>query len=342
MRDRLGVLVVALLGLFLLAPLACGQEAILTFEWGAETLTIAPGGEARIALVARNGSVYEGDDLELEADLEELGFTLATDPEIVKKIAPFGDATLDVLLAAPADAAEGEIELTISALYTYCIDESCFMLEEPLTLRVAIVPGADPIAATASTRANPWPPIVAALVLAGLAAGLLLGRRTRLRIAGAVGLAVVAVLGLAYGTLEMQHEQAQGIGAVLCMSCVGLEIPSHEPPELSAEDEGRLAALTEPRELLVFSATWCHSCPVAKAFVAAVDDASAAITHRVIDVEEEPETAEAYGVVVSGRTIVPAIVRVDTSELLTGTDHLKARLFELLELPDVEETGGSS
>jgi thiol-disulfide isomerase/thioredoxin len=184
-----------------------------------------------------------------------------------------------------------------------------------------------------------WQPVVLGLVLAGLLVSLVLARRPRWRIAAMALLLLVAGLGLAYGTIRWQHEQAQSIGASLCISCVGLEQSAHHPPELTDAERERLAGVSGPLELLVFSAPWCHSCPVAKAFAASVDEASPGITHRVVDVEEEPDLAEAYGVVRGGRTVVPAIARADTKARFFGTDDLKARLFALLGLPERFDDG---
>ena len=330
---RLAFLVTVFVGLAVFATAALSQDVILSFEWTAERLTVSPGGEATVGLIARNDAVYEADDLELEIDLGETGFEVSVEPELVAKIAPFGEATLLVTVRAPEGGAEGEFELRADALYTYCIEESCFLIAEPLTLRVAVVAGAEPGLPTPVARHDPWSPVVAGLVLGALAVSLALGRRPRWRIPAILLLTLAAGLGLAFGTLRSQHEQAKSIGASLCVSCVGLEPTTHHAPELTAGEEQLLAWVTEARELLVFSARWCHACPIAKAFVAAVDEASPGITHRVVDVEEEPELAEAFGVVRGGRTVVPAIARVDTEELFFGTEDLKARLFALLDLP---------
>jgi len=332
-RRRFAALVSVFAGLTVFATAALSQDVILSFEWTAERLSVPPGGQATIGLIARNDAVYEADDLELEIELGETGFEVAVEPELLAKIAPFGEATLLITVRVPEDVAEGEFELRTDALYTYCIEESCFLIAEPLTLRVVVEAGVDPVLPTPVAQHDPWPPVVIGLVLGGLAVSLALARRSRWRIPAILLLTLAAGLGLAYGTLRTQHEQAKSIGASLCVSCVGLEPTTHHAPELTAAEEQLLAGVTEASELLVFSARWCHACPIAKAFVAAVDEASPGITHRVVDVEEEPGLAEAFGVVRGGRTVVPAIARVDTEELFFGTEDLKARLFALLDLP---------
>jgi thiol-disulfide isomerase/thioredoxin len=321
--------------LLMMAPAGHAQDAILSFSWTPEALTVPPGGEATVRLVARNETMYEGDDLELEFELGETGIEAAVEPALLAKIPAFGEASVRVTLRLPEDADEGTIALPVYALYTYCIGESCFLLEEPLTLSITVDAGAEPLVlppATIEEPFDPWPPIVLGVVLAGFVIALLLARRPRWRIAAMAVLLIAGGIGLAYGTLRWQHEQAQSIGASLCISCVGLEPTTHHPPELTDGEKAILAEVAEPYELLVFSATWCHACPIAKAFVAAVDDASPGITHRVVDVEEEPGVAETYGVVRAGRTIVPAIARADTAEMFFGTEDLKARLFALLGL----------
>ena len=332
-RRRFAALVSVFAGLTVFATAALSQDVILSFEWTSERLSVPPGGQATIGMIARNDAVYEADDLELEIELGETGFEVAVEPELLAKIAPFGEATLLITVRVPEDVAEGEFELRTDALYTYCIEESCFLIAEPLTLRVVVEAGVDPVLPTPVAQHDPWPPVVIGLVLGGLAVSLALARRSRWRIPAILLLTLAAGLGLAYGTLRTQHEQAKSIGASLCVSCVGLEPTTHHAPELTAAEEQLLAGVTEASELLVFSARWCHACPIAKAFVAAVDEASPGITHRVVDVEEEPGLAEAFGVVRGGRTVVPAIARVDTEELFFGTEDLKARLFALLDLP---------
>ena len=65
--------------------------------------------------------------------------------------------------------------------------------------------------------------------------------------------------------------------------------------------------------------------------VAAAAEINGQIVYRIIDVDEQPAEAEAYGVVRSGRTIVPAVVRLDTEEVLFGIEAFESRFITLLE-----------
>ena len=55
------------------------------------------------------------------------------------------------------------------------------------------------------------------------------------------------------------------------------------------------------------------------------------ISVRVVDVDEDKDTARLHGIVQSERTIVPAIYRADTDRVLFGIEDLETRLIELLE-----------
>jgi glutaredoxin len=128
-----------------------------------------------------------------------------------------------------------------------------------------------------------------------------------------------------------QHEQAQSIGSVLCVSCVGLEEAARpEEVRLSAAGVEALAALDRDVKLTVFYAEWCHSCPAAERLVELVADASEHITYRFVDVEASPEEALAAGIVESDRTIVPAIVMEGSPTVLFGISDLEDRLLDLL------------
>ena len=145
-------------------------------------------------------------------------------------------------------------------------------------------------------------------------------------------LGFVAAGGLGYGLFLSQDQQAQSIAAVLCTSCVGIEEAPAQGPELSAAARSRIEALSNDVELLFFTAPWCHACPYAKAMVVQAASVNpAAISYRIIDVDEDRDTASEYGVVQSGRTIVPAILRVDTGDVLFGIEDLEERLLVLLE-----------
>ena len=130
--------------------------------------------------------------------------------------------------------------------------------------------------------------------------------------------------------MKLQHEQAQGIGSVLCTSCVGIEEAGSTDVRLSAGTIAALETLQEDAELTVFYAEWCHACPVAEATGERMAEVTERIRYRFVDVADEPELAESLGVVRSGRTVVPAISRAGSSEILFGVEDLEERLLELL------------
>jgi thiol-disulfide isomerase/thioredoxin len=84
--------------------------------------------------------------------------------------------------------------------------------------------------------------------------------------------------------------------------------------------------------LIVFYAPWCHSCPYAEAMVEAMAAETEHITYEFIDVDAERDLAASYGVIRSSRTIVPAVLRVDTGEIIFGVEDLEERLLNLLEV----------
>ena len=55
------------------------------------------------------------------------------------------------------------------------------------------------------------------------------------------------------------------------------------------------------------------------------------ISYRLIDVDEDRDAADRYGIIQSGRTIVPAILRADTGEVVFGIEDLETRLLAMLE-----------
>jgi len=144
------------------------------------------------------------------------------------------------------------------------------------------------------------------------------------------GLIVVAVGALTYGVFERQHDQAQGIGAVLCTSCVGIEEARTEDPELSLAAIEEIESIAEDIELIVFYAPWCHACPFAEALVELISEHNARISFVFSNVEEEPELAVRHDVIRARRTIVPAVLRVDTGEVVFGVEDLEVRLLAML------------
>jgi len=56
------------------------------------------------------------------------------------------------------------------------------------------------------------------------------------------------------------------------------------------------------------------------------------VDFRFINVDQQREFARSFGVIRSGRTIVPAILRVDSGEVIFGVENLEERLLALLEV----------
>jgi len=56
------------------------------------------------------------------------------------------------------------------------------------------------------------------------------------------------------------------------------------------------------------------------------------LQYRLVDADQERDLARAHGVIASGRTVVPAIARVDDGEVIFGVQDLEARLLRLLGL----------
>jgi len=317
------------------ALLAAGQEPILTFALDEETIAIPQGGEAIAILRIENGSVYPGDAIEPTLGID--GIELRAEPEEIEVLAPFDTAAVALRLVAAGEAPLGSASQTLKVIYSYCIGEQCyqFVEEVPFTLTVEPpleVPVEIPVVLPVESKSALW------IRLAGLAGGLLLLAAAVVARRGCAAkwplYAIVALFvlgGLAYGVALDQHEQAQGIGAVLCTSCVGIDVAQHGEPELTPEEIVAIERIEREIELLVFFAEWCHACPYAERTVEVVAEHNPRIAFRFVDVEAEPSLAKRSGVVRSGRTVVPAILRVDTGEIIFGAEDLEARLIELLE-----------
>jgi len=313
------------------------QSPILDFVFETAPVIVPAGGDSFADLHVTNTSVQEADDIEVS--LVEGPVTLAT-VEPIEELAPFDDVWIRLPLNADESAELGVSLATFEVLYTYCIGDMCYQILEEISVGIdvaAAIPPSDDgdtvapaVTASAETGVEAWRialPIVLGVLLAGiLLAGHARRRHWSLRLMAFVILGVSLGVGFALN----QDQQAQSIGAVLCTSCVGIEVTPHVEAVLSADARERLAALEEPIELLVFSAPWCHACPYAKQLVAQAADVAAALTVRVIDVDEDRDAADRYGIVQSGRTIVPAILRVDTGEILFGIEDLEERLLSLL------------
>ncbi|MCK5584523.1 thioredoxin family protein [Candidatus Bipolaricaulota bacterium] len=316
---------------------AFGQTPILEFSFETEPLAIPQADFASAWLRVTNSSVYEADDIEIAL----LSGPVELSPiEPIEVLDPFSDMLLEVPLSLGEDGAEGEGEALFELAYTYCIDDVCFQLIEEISLKIEMTPAVveptngqipDPVQILPAKERNAWelvfPMAVGLALIAALIAGRTFGRRWWVLVL----LLVVLVAGLGYGMLLKQDQQAQSIGAVLCTSCVGIERAPREDPELSSEARTRIAAISQEVELLFFTATWCQACPYAKAMVQQVIEINPRISYRSIDVDEDRDAAKHYGIVQSGRTIVPAILRVDTGEVVFGIEALEERLIALLE-----------
>jgi thiol-disulfide isomerase/thioredoxin len=313
------------------------QNPILESSLEPQPLMLPLGGEASAWVRISNPSVFDADDLEI--DLVGGPIRLG-DVEPVPVLEPFSNTLMELPLTPGEDAMVGDAAAEFELVYTYCIEDQCFQIVEELALSLQIVPATlepvedqttVPVAFPQRSGAWLWNIVFPtglglALVLA-LVAGRLIGKRWWI-----LGL-LIAVLagGLGYGLSLKQAQQAQSIGAVLCTSCVGLEESPHGEPVLSADGRSRIAALDHEVELLVFTATWCHACPYAKAMVKQVAEINPLVSYQLVEVDEERDIADRYGIVQSGHTIVPAIVRVDTGKIVFGIDHLEDRLIVLLE-----------
>ena len=335
--------------LVLIPWIAVGQdvEPILDLRIEPDRLTVEQGGIGRLSLMAENRSMREADDLTAYwLAPENLAF--AEKPETVKIISPFASGQLDLAIAVPEDAGLGEIQASFEAVYTYCIDEYCYQIVETIELPVTVIeptPVETPQTSseTVPTVIDPPPPTTGGIPagtpwtwllfgagLVALALALLVVRISGARWPGYVVILVVCLGALVLGVSRSQHEQAQAIGAVLCTSCVGLEESRHDEPAFSQSQEDLLAQLDRDVELVVFYATWCHSCPFAEALVEHAAELNPNIGYRFVDVEVDRSLAEESGVIRSGRTVVPAILRVDTGEVIFGIDRLETRLLDLL------------
>jgi len=312
---------------------AHAQESILDLSVSPDLLQVAVGGRALLAIEIENRSTHEADDVEV-IWASGAGVVPEEPLEPIDSIAAFSDGLVHAIVVADPDLEAGIMSVPIEIIYTYCIGELCFQIVEPLELMIEIVEAAaeqpDVVVPPPDAESNlPWQAGSGGLALVLLLAAGILRRTRRAPWLVALLIAVVAVGAITIGVLDGQHEQAQGIGAVLCTSCVGLEIARTEEPALSSEGIEALEGITEEIELIVFSAPWCHACPYAKGLVALMAETCDRITYMVSNVDEEPELAELHGVIRANRTVVPAVLRVDTGEVVFGVEDLEVRLLEM-------------
>ena len=322
------LLLVAALFVLLFACIAVGQESILSFTISPEKIGLAPGGTASLQLLIDNKSLHPADDIAVSL-VEANGFSLDPAEADIKVIQPFGKGTLDLVLISSSNAAIGTHDLTLHVIYTYCIEVSCFQIVDSVNIPVLVTTVSVGTTRVVKVRSLPsW-------VIHTIGGILLLGAILLWRFAG-MRLPLYAVLflavigGLAYGVALGQHEQAQGIAAVLCTSCVGIEEAPHNEPALSENALSALARLDTDVKLVVFYAPWCHTCPYAESMVKEMAGATDRITYEFVNVDTNRDLAASTGVIRSRRTIVPAILRVATGEVIFGIEDLEARLLNLL------------
>jgi len=322
-RFGIAFLIVALLGV-----VALGQEPILSFSADPPVVRIAPGGEATVRVVAANNSVHPGDDLTIEVSAPD-GLVVTPAKGSIKEIAPFGKGEIEFTVSAASGLAPLTYTLTLSILYTYCIEVSCFQIADEITIPVTVTTtAAGPVHHEVVRRSLPaWVIPGIGLLLLGVGIGLW---ASGFRLPLYFVLLVFVVGGFVYGIRLGQHEQAQGIGAVLCTSCVGIEAVQHAPPRLSPAARAALGRIDHEVELVVFYAPWCHTCPFAEEMVKAAAQVNPRISYKFVNVDTDREIAAAHGVIRNQRTIVPAILRADTGAVIFGIRNLEPRLLELL------------
>jgi len=290
-----------LFGLLVVALTACaaGQEPILDLSISPGTVHIPPGGEAELRLIAKNTSIREADGLSASLSSPDR-FTIVTGPETLEIIDPFATGSIDILLKSGRDIGEGNYKGKLAIVYTYCIGELCFQIADTLDFDIVVEAGSEAVQTRSVTapigrRTLPWPWIGFGGGLVILGAALLRAKRTGVKWHAYLIIALLSLAGLGYGVANDQHEQAQEIGAVLCTSCVGLEEASSGEGSLSAAGIERIKGIENKRELIVFYVALRH------------------------------------GLIRSGKTIVPAVLRVDTGKVIFGIEDFEERLIDMLE-----------
>ncbi len=307
---------------------AFGQTTVLTFSAEPPTVHLAPGETAAFQVIAANGSAYTADNLAVTV-AAPAGLTVAPGTRNIAKIAPFTRGRLEFSVTATSDVAPGKYTITATCLYTYCTDVNCFQLEDSVNVPVVVgAAGVGPVKTITAQKGLPaWVIPGVGLLLLGGGIGLWL-RGVHWPLYFVLFLFVVG--GFTYGIHLGQHKQAQGIAAVLCTSCVGIEAVQHTSPHLSAAANAALEKIDTDITLIVFYAPWCHTCPYAEAMVKEAAAANPHIKYRFIDVSEERALAVKSGVIRNQRTIVPAILRTDTDTVIFGIRNLEPRLLQLL------------
>ena len=321
------------------ATVALAQGSILFFSVSPEPVAFALGGRGEARLLVENPSIREADDI-VVSWLGPDAFAFADEPEPIKVLHPFETGSIRLAIEASPGAFAGKNGGKIEVIYTYCIGEVCYQIVEEIDVGLLVEPAivspvngdssAVVVEPTRGARPLPWPWIgfgLSALIVGGL---LTSSKRTDGARVAVLALCLVVVGGLAYGVVRNQHEQAQAIGAILCLSCVGIEEASSADARLSPTAIAALESLDEDIELTVFYAEWCDSCPYAEAMVERMAEATDRIGYRFVDVDAEPELAAAHGIIRAGRTVVPAITRSGADDVLFGIEDLERRLLEML------------
>ncbi len=306
-----------------------GEERILTIRTDPEVLGIAPGGRAAFRLLLENGSLYEVEKIEIAFRNVE-GLLVRPSEAARKRLHPFTTAAIGFSLTALPTLETRGSPLLVKAIYSYCIGTECF--QEELSIAVSVEEGLVGTLPRAVKGSAPWHLVFPTAGGVLFLAILILGRLRGFSFWTYGALILLIASALAYGVLLRQPRQAQGIASVLCTSCVGIEETRQEEPRLSAQGAAALSRLGRDVELLVFYAPWCQSCPYVEALVEEMAKATEHLVYRFVNVDEERGLALAHGVVSSGRTVVPAVLRVDTGLVIFGVEDLEARLLGLLGL----------
>ncbi|HAZ28137.1 TPA: hypothetical protein DCY67_05945 [Candidatus Acetothermia bacterium] len=307
------------------APVETVPAVVPAIGPGRPILEIAVPREVVIAIGATSSFVVKLVNVS-PYDAEEVTLTLGglppgvAAPDVkVGTVPAFGERTARIAVRV----SEGPVSSgTIEVVYNYCIGDICVQIQDTAAVSFALGEAPPRSAAIPSW----W-------LLIFIGVGLVLALFLRGRAVAVVGIVLGGLFAasLAVGALLGQPRQAQRIGAVLCMACVGIEEGRvGQQPALSREGQAILATLTRPVQVTVFSTEWCRSCPYAIALVRAMARVTNLLTVVVVDAEADPAQAERAGVARSGRLVVPATVVEGTGEVVFGVDNLEARLLPLL------------
>ncbi len=307
------------------ADATLSQEAILSFTVSPAEIALSPASTTLLQLSIDNRSIYPADDIAVTL-VEAKGFSLDPAEADLKVLQPFSKGMLELRLTSSPDVPIGTDEIALQVIYTYCIDISCLQIVDEVP--VTVVVGRSGGTTTTKRELPAW--LVMSIVGGLVGVGVALWRLTGVHLPLYIALCTVIVAGLVYGVILGQHEQAQGIAAVLCTSCVGIDEARGEAPPLSDSAISALAGLQKSIDLIVFYAPWCRTCPYAKSMVREMAERTDLLSYSFVNVDTNRELAESNGVIRSKRTIVPAIVRVDTGDIIFGIEDLEARLLKVL------------